>query len=323
MTRAAGTARVFGPVPSRRLGRSLGLDLLPVKTCTLDCLYCQVGRTTCRTVERRSWVPWEPVLEELRSRLDARPDIVTFSGSGEPTLHAELGRAIADVKAAAAIPVAVITNGTLLFRPEVRREILAADVVIPSLDAGDEETFRRVNRPDPGLSFEAVVEGLESFAREYPGTLLLEVFLLRGLNDGPDQIEKIARAARRIAPHRIQLNTVARPPADRSVRPSTPAALEAAAKALGGSAEIIADFADREEGDRPPGDEEVLALLRRRPCTVEDLANGLGSSRAGVMRSLAALTASGRAAPEIAAGRTYYVAAEGREEGRERPQSGE
>ena len=148
---------VFGPVPSRRLGRSLGVDVVPFKTCTYDCIYCQLGRTTCKTVERKAWVPLEDVLDEVKEKLSTRPDYITLSGSGEPTLFSPLGDLIVGIKSMTGIPVALLTNGSLLWQADVREAIRDVDLLIPSLDAGDEAMFRRVNRPHGGLSFEQML----------------------------------------------------------------------------------------------------------------------------------------------------------------------
>jgi len=193
----------YGPVPSRRLGRSLGLDLVPLKTCSYDCIYCQLGRTTFKTVERRHWLRWEVVLEEVKRSLDARPDYITFSGSGEPTLHAGLGDLIDRIKSITSISVAVLTNGSLLWRPDVRRDLLMADLVIPSLDAGDDICFQCINRPHESLAFEQVVEGLVAFREEFSGQYWLEVLAVAPWTSGLAQMEKIATLARRIRPVRV------------------------------------------------------------------------------------------------------------------------
>ena len=160
---------VFGPVPSRRLGRSLGVDLVPFKTCTYDCIYCQLGRTTNKTIERRQWVPMELVLEELEKKLDSRPDYITLSGSGEPTLFTPLDKLIEGIRSLTDIPVAVLTNGSLLGSAEVRHKLAGADLVIPSLDAGNEVAFRLVNRPHEALAFERLLAGLSPSAADFVG----------------------------------------------------------------------------------------------------------------------------------------------------------
>ena len=176
---------VFGPVASRRLGRSLGVDLVPFKVCPLDCIYCQLGATVDLTTRRAAYVPVDEVLDELRRRLGegVAADHVTLSGSGEPTLHSELATIVAEIKRMTTIPLAVLTNGMLLGEAEVRRALLPADVVIPNLDAGDEATFQRINRPATGLTLAGLVDGLIAFRREFRGRLLLEVFLVAGIND--------------------------------------------------------------------------------------------------------------------------------------------
>lgn len=212
---------VFGPVPSRRLGRSLGVDLVPFKTCSYDCIFCQLGRTTRKTLERKEYVPVKDVLSELRSSLSegSLPDYVTLSGSGEPTLHSRLEELIVGIKNLTGIPLAVLTNGSLLFDPEVRHSLDRADVVIPSLDVGDDRLFQHVNRPHPDLSFSSLVEGLRSFRRDFSRQIWLEVFLIAGVTDIQAEAEKIASLVRETFPDRIHLNTVERPPAESCALP--------------------------------------------------------------------------------------------------------
>lgn len=286
---------VFGPVPSRRLGRSLGVDLVPFKTCTYDCIYCQLGRTTRKTVQRKEWVPTAAVLEELKRKLASHPDCITFSGSGEPTLHSGLGKIIEQVRAMTKIPVAVLTNGSLLWQPEVRAELALADVVMPSLDAGDDLLFQAVNRPHPDISFEKLVAGLEQFRGEFSGQYWLEVLLLAGHTGLPAHVQKIAEIVRRIRPDRVQLNTAVRPPAEEHVRAVPPERLAALARAFGPEAEVIANYRILKATPQShPSAEAVLALLERRPCRVQDIAQGLGIKPAEVVKHLAGLEANGR-----------------------------
>ncbi|MHC4423584.1 MAG: radical SAM protein, partial [Planctomycetota bacterium] len=184
---------VFGPVPSRRLGRSLGVDIVPFKVCTLDCVYCQLGSTINKTIERKEYIPIEPVLAELKDRLDGglQADFITVSGSGEPTLNSRLGELIDGIKKITDIPVAILTNGTLLYRGDVRADCAKADVVVPSLDAGDEETFRKINHPCSDISIEKLVSGLCAFRKEFAGQIWLEVFLAEDLNTNAEQITKL------------------------------------------------------------------------------------------------------------------------------------
>ena len=205
---------IFGPVPSRRLGRSLGIDLVPSKTCTYDCLYCQVGRTTEKTTARKSWMPVDEIIAELKNKLLTKPDFITLSGSGEPTLYSDCGLLIEKIKQITDVPVAVITNGSLLFMPQVREDLKRADVVMPTLVAGDEETFKKINRPTPEITFDKMLQGLIDFRREFTGKYWLEVFIIAGLNDSDEQIDKIAKCIDKIRPDKVQINTVTRPPAE-------------------------------------------------------------------------------------------------------------
>jgi wyosine [tRNA(Phe)-imidazoG37] synthetase (radical SAM superfamily) len=203
---------LFGPVLSRRLGLSMGVDLLKYKTCNLDCVYCELGRTACLTSCRDRFVPRQKVLKEIELRRGEPFDHLTFAGSGEPTLSLDLGEIVAQAKKIVDAPVAVITNSTLLSNPAVRKEVVAADVVLPSLDAASQKAFQAINRPAPGLYAKDLIQGLKDFRKEFSGEIWLEVMLVRGIND--QEAELIARAAESTQPDRIQLNTVVRPPAE-------------------------------------------------------------------------------------------------------------
>lgn len=273
---------VFGPVPSRRLGRSLGVDLVPFKTCSHDCVYCQLGRTTRRTIERSEYAPTETVIEQLRAALSGedRPDSVTLAGSGEPTLHIRLGEVIGAIKSMTDVPVTILTNGSLLDEAEARKACALADRVVPSLDAGSEAAFQRVNRPAEGLTLARHVEGLEAFRREFRGQLWLEIMLVADANDSDDEIDAMRRLAERIGPDRIQLNTVIRPPADAEARAVDPERMAEISKRFGARAEVIADYqAKHFTATTRRRREEVLAALQRRPCTLSDVAAGLGIHR--------------------------------------------
>ncbi|HUS46715.1 MAG TPA: radical SAM protein [Phycisphaerae bacterium] len=309
MTTDGARQHVFGPVPSHRLGRSLGVDLVPPKTCCYDCLYCQLGRTTCKTVERREWVSPDEVMRQLDGRLASRPDFITFSGSGEPTLHSRLGRLIQGVKLRTSIPVAVLTNGALLRWLEVRLDLAAADVVIPSLDAGDDRTFQAVNRPHESIRFEDMLEGLVRFRREYAGRLWLEVFLLaRYTSEGP-ALDRIIDAVRSINPDRVDLNTVSRPPAEDLAVAVPRERLRELAAAFDPPARVVADLPVPDPtGRSAPHCQSVLNLLLRRPCTVEDIAAGLDLHINEVLKCLQQLQDAGRVARTASGGRTFYRA---------------
>jgi wyosine [tRNA(Phe)-imidazoG37] synthetase (radical SAM superfamily) len=304
---------VYGPVPSRRLGRSLGLDLVPFTAWKFDCVYCQIGRTTNKTMERREYLPAEAILEEVKRKLVERdlPDYITFSGSGEPTLNSRIGDLIREVKAMTNIPVAVLTNGSLLWMKEVQEDLMAADLVIPSLDAGDEKLFKYVNRPHGDLSFDQVMNGLIEFTRRFPGQVWLEVLLLKGVTGLSSHVEKIAALVKRIAPDRVQLNTVCRPPAEEFAFPLSLEELLSMKELFPGKVEFI-----REEGSghfeasafSEGREEEVLALLRRRPCTSEDIADGLGIHVTEALKRLNILVDLGKVNSIVSGGRNFYIA---------------
>lgn len=268
---------VFGPVPSRRLGRSLGIDLVPFKTCSYDCIYCQLGRTTHKTAQRAKYVSWEPVVREIERKLSCQPDYITLSGSGEPTLHTGLDELIGRIRAITQIPIAALTNGSLLWRADVRRELRAADLVIPSLDAGDELRFRHINRPHDSISFARMLEGLVAFRQEFSGPYWLEVFLLSGYTAIAAEVDKIAACIQLIRPDRVQLNTVTRPPAESYAEPVSPDRLSELAGLFEPRAEIVADYTRLAATDgAEAGEEDILELLRRRPCTARDIGAALG-----------------------------------------------
>ncbi|MBM3312523.1 MAG: radical SAM protein, partial [Candidatus Aminicenantes bacterium] len=221
-------SHTYGPVPSRRLGYSLGVDLLPFKTCSMDCVYCQLGPSPRTTMRRREFAPVEAVLADIRAALRRDPQIeaVTFSGSGEPTLHAGLGTIIAAVKKATDVPVVVLTNGSTLSRPSVRKALAPADIVVPSLDAATERVFKKINRPHRSLTAAKTIDGLAAFRKSYRGQIWLEILFVKGVNDGPAHLRALRKAIARIRPDRVQLNTVYRPPAVRSARPLSEAELE-------------------------------------------------------------------------------------------------
>lgn len=287
---------VYGPVPSRRLGRSLGVDLVPLKVCPFDCIYCQLGCTTNKTLDRAEYVPAEQVVRQVREKLAAgvRPDYITLAGSGEPTLHVRLGWIIEQIKQFTDVPVAVLTNGALLTDPQVRRDCALADLVMPSLDAGDEQRFTYVNRPHQSLTLEQVVDGLVQFRLEYTGQLWLEVFLLAGVTAIDAEARKIAALAERIKPDRIMLNTAVRPTAEAYAEAAQPQRLERLCEMFTPKAEVVADFAGPQgKPGRPAGNQEVLAMLRRRPCRIADVANGLSIDPNEAVKRLSELVEQG------------------------------
>lgn len=268
---------IYGPVPSRRLRRSLGVDLVPFKTCTYDCIYCQLGRTTNKTMQRKEWIPLDQVLSQLKTKLDLRPDYITLAGSGEPTLHSRIGELIVRIKEVTDIPVAVLTNGSLLWMPDVREALMAADLVVPSLDTGSSELFRYVNRPHADIVFDKMLEGLVKLRDEYTGQYWLEVFLLSGVTTVEAQLNMLSHCIKLIGPDKVQLNTVTRPPAEEYAEPVPRERLEQIAGQISDIAEVVAAFPHEGVADSfRPNRDDIVNLLKRRPCSVQDIATGLG-----------------------------------------------
>ena len=306
----AGKSRfVYGPVPSRRLGFSLGVDILPYKTCSLDCIYCQLGPTRRTAIRRRAYFPAREVVEDVHKALASgrRIDVITFSGSGEPTLNKSLGRIIRDLKKITRVPIAVLTNGTLLTRKDVRRDLAAADIVVPSLDAVPSAVFKAVNRPHPALRSGKVIRALALFRKEFKGQIWLEVMLVRGINDSPPHVRALKAAINKISPDKVQLNTVVRPPAERSARPLTVRELEKIRRDLGGQVEVVAAFAGRRRSGAA-GDlgEAITSVLRRRPVTAPEISASLGRPPRDVAKVLASLAKAGRIRGVRHDRKTYY-----------------
>lgn len=309
---ANGSRYIYGPVPSRRLGRSLGIDLVPLKVCTYDCVYCQLGRTTEKTVERREYISIKNVARELKQVLEAgeAPDYISLAGSGEPTLNSGIGEMITRIKDLTDIPMAVITNGSLLWREEVREELKEADLVLPSLDAGDEEIFKLVNRPHREITFQRMIEGLTDFTKGFAGEVWLEILMLNGVTGIPSEARKIGILAERIGPMRIQLNTVARPPAEEFACALSREQMRDLRHYFPGVADIVSDNVP-EGSDMPVspgrGNRSIVELLGRRPCTPEEIAVGLGIHIAEAIKYLDTLTTGGVVRATVADGRVFYT----------------
>lgn len=293
---------IFGPVLSRRLGISLGVDLVPFKTCTLNCVYCECGETTDLTVRREEYVPLEDVLDELHCYLRHKPnlDYITFSGSGEPTLYSRIDLVINFIKEHyPQYNVAVLTNGTLLTQAEVRRQLERADLVIPSLDAVSVEVFKKINRPHPSLNCQDIISGLIQFRNSYPGKMYLEVFIVPGLNNTESELELLKSSIQKINPDSIQLGTLDRPGAESWVEAATEKEMEIIASYLG-NVNIIGKFRTRPAPSAIMQDitqdreRAIMMTLERRPCTAEDLAQALQLRLAEVSKYLNLLLEKGR-----------------------------
>lgn len=303
-------SQIFGPVPSRRLGFSLGVDTIPYKTCTLDCIYCQLGRTTNKTLERKEYILTDVIVDEVEKIIKEKKkkiDYITFSGSGEPTLNLKIGDMIERIKKITTIPIAVLTNGTLLYSEKLRDELKKADLVIPSLDAADDPTFRQVNRPHPSLSFEMMVSGIAKFSQEFKGKIWLEIMLVKGINDSPKHIQKISKIIKEIRVDKIQLNTPVRPPAEEFVRPLSMQNLEEIKSLLGDKCEVVAAFKRaRQKAYREDVEEQIITLIKRRPVTLTDISNSLGIHRNEVIKYIESLSDRKLLQSKIYSGKRYY-----------------
>ncbi len=270
---------IFGPVPSRRLGLSLGVDLMKHKTCSLDCVYCECGKTTLLTLTPKTYVPLEPVKQELTAFLKEFPDLdfITFSGSGEPTLHSGIGEMALFIKTNFPdYKLALLTNGTLLHRKDVRRRLLPVDVVIVSVDAASPEAFRKVNRPHPKLTLDEFEKGLISFRKMYENSLWAEVFLVPGCNTSREELTHIREMLQRFHPDKIQVNTLDRPGTENWVVPMEKEQLKEAAFFLQASEPVSLPGGSASSGGDSDSTGRLLAALRRRPLTLEDVTRMLG-----------------------------------------------
>lgn len=292
---------VFGPVPSRRLGQSLGIDPVPLKTCNWNCVYCQLGRSKPLVNERREYFPRQDILAEVKQALAThRPgeiDWVTLIGSGETTLHTGIGWLIREIKTLTDIPVAVITNGSLLYLPELRVDLSAADAVLPSLDAGNAALYRKINRPHPQASFNRLVDGLAAFRKEYQGKLWVEVMLVRGLNDTEDALREIAEVLRQIKPDEVHILQPDRPPVETWVQPPDENGLLRARAILGELAKVIHPASGTFDlsGSESLLD-AVVGIITRHPMLEHELISTLNNFSPGdVTAVLRDLEASGRA----------------------------
>lgn len=299
---------LFGPVPSRRLGRSLGVDLIPFKTCTMDCTYCQLGETTCETSARGDYVPMQDVLAELDrwKKEDGRADHITLAGSGEPTLHARFGDVFAWTKGHTAIRSVLLTNGTLLHDPDVRAQAALADKVKVTLSAWDEASFQQIHRPAQGVTFDLLVAGERAFRAEYGGELSVEVFIVEGVNSQVDKVRRIAEVVESIGPDRIDLNTVVRPPAVKGVSASPEGHLQALAALFGPKATVAASFKKQGFTSLEISEGSLLGLIKRHPATCPQLAAEFNLPEEVLFKRLKELVATGQLLAEKTGSDTYY-----------------
>lgn len=294
---ASGLRHVFGPVPTRRLGRSLGVDPVPLKTCDFNCVYCQLGRTRRLTTRRKRFFNLSDLFAEIVTAVchhgEDAIDWITFVGSGETTLFSRLGSLIRFVKSATRLPVAVITNGSLLSLPTVRHELEAADAVLPSLDAGHEDVYLRINRPHRSLTYAEHVRGLQAFRDEYRGRLWVEVMLVKGVNDSEESLAALAEILRRIGPDEVHLTLPDRPPSQPWVEPPDPDTIDRARGLIGALAKVVEPAAvSCAGGDLDEITDAAAAVLARHPLRETELVGLLRQWAPG--RSLAVLSELGQ-----------------------------
>jgi wyosine [tRNA(Phe)-imidazoG37] synthetase (radical SAM superfamily) len=292
------------------LGRSLGIDLVPHKICTYDCIYCQIGNTTDKTLTRKEYVPAKEILEEVRRFLKEEAssiDHLSLSGSGEPTLHSKIRLVIEGIKAITSIPIAVLTNGSLLYEERMRQDLLRAEIVLPSLDAVSPEVFTKINRPRPGFSIEKVIKGLVEFRKVYKGQIWLEILFCKGVNDIKEELLRMKKAIDRIQPDGIHLNTVVRPPSEKWATPLNQKEMEEIKIFFGEKASIISEF-DRHPSPVLERDikEEILKILKRRPLSLADLSKGMGIPQNELDQYIEPLTQEGKIQARIFGGSIYY-----------------
>jgi len=280
------------------LGRSLGIDLVPRKICTYNCIYCQIGQTTKKTLLRREYVPEREVMEEIKTFLkeeSSSVDYLSLSGSGEPTLHSKIRSIIQSIKEITDIPVAVITNGSLLWKKKVREDLLQADVVLPSLNGVSGEVFMKINRSHKSLAAEEVIDGMVEFRKIYRGKIWLEILFCKGVNDAPDELQRMKEAIERIQPDLIHLNTVVRPPSEDWVKALSRGEMEEIEAFFGSKASIISEFnrhltyitsEDIKDG--------ILRILKRRPLSLIDLSKWMGIPQEELREEVASLSQEGK-----------------------------
>ena len=302
---------LFGPVPSRRFGLSLGVDLTPFKTCTLNCVFCQLGRTTNQTTKRKEYVSAGAVKAELADWLDSggKANYITLAGSGEPTLHSHFGDIIDFIHKYSKIPVALLTNGTTLHLPEVRKSARKADVVKVTLNSSDQKLFEYIHRPYPSITYDLLIKGLLRFRAECKSQIWLEVFLLGGVNATPEEARKISRIVAKIKPDRVQLNTCVRPTAEDFAYAISRRKLFELARLFKPNAEVIAEYKGPGTGAFHAGAEDILNMLRRRPCTAAQIAEVSGMHLNEVSKYTGKLTRVGQVRVSHEGGVAFYSAA--------------
>ena len=302
----------YGPVPSRRLGFSLGVDLFPKKTCSFDCLYCQLGKSGKKTARRFSYIKLSKFKEDLKEIVSRgfKINYITISGSGEPTLHKDLDKIIAAIKKVTQnkYPVAVITNSSLLWKSKVRDELKQADLIVPSLDASSEEAFSKINHPLKGITLKRIISGLISLRKEFKGKIWLEIMLISGINDSKREVEKFKEIVDKVNPDEIQLNLPVRPARVKIPLPSQKR-INSIKKILGKNSKVVVKFSLKKKGGKPYGNlkKDIFNFLKVRPATLEDLTKSLSANSNEIVKQLFLLLEKNKVKESRLRGIKYFV----------------
>ena len=307
---------IFGPVKSRRLGRSLGIELVPKKVCTMNCIYCEVGKTTHLTLERKEYYPWDLIEKSIlqAKEMEDTFDVLTFTGSGEPSLNIHFEKALRLAKKIIKKPIAVLTNATLLDIPSVRSALAEVDIVLPSLDAGNPETFKKINQPHPKIELKTIIENLKKLRNEMKGEMWLEILFVEGINDSEKNLRDLKSAIDYINPHKVQLNTVVRPPAFKEAKPLSFEKLKEFAEFLGEKVEIIIEKERLEKVIKTFKDlekekirEMIFDYIKRRPSTIEELSLAFKIEKETVENILKIFISEGKVKEKLYEGKKFFV----------------
>ena len=307
------TKRVFGPVLSKRLGNSLGIDVIPHKTCSYNCIYCQLGSEENTITDLTNYYSVDEIIYELKEALlnNKNIDYITFTGSGEPTLYKDLKKLIYEIKQITDIPVCIITNGSLLYKQEMRSNLLLADLIIPSLDAGNEETFKLIDNPNKEINFDKMVEGLIEFKKVFKGEYWLEIFLLKDINDNEDELDDIIKIVKKIKPDRIQLITATRRVANEKAKALSDEELKKIKKYFNSKCDIeidIPNISENHKGNtRILTEEDIVNFLIRQPGTAYIIAKSFNENERKVKELLDLLIKKNKVREEIVNGVVSYA----------------
>lgn len=302
---------LFGPVPSRRLGMSLGVDLVPFKICTLDCVYCECGLSTKITLERKEYIIFDRVKEELIHffQNSPKPDYITLTGSGEPTLNSRIGDIIDFCKSNFSTKIAVLTNGTLLSDPQLRKELLNADLVLPSFDAAKIDSFKKINMPHKDIDIDKYLQGLIDFRKEFEGEIWLEILILPDYNNSLEEILELKKAIEQIKPNKVQLNTLDRPGALTNLRAASHAELKHIIEIWQlPNIEIVSRQYNRKDikAFRNDIEQAIIETIKRRPCTIEDICQILGLDIKELNKYLSILSSENKIYTELLNNQFFY-----------------